>query len=233
MSVTIPPGQVIALVGRSGGGKTTLASLLMRFYDIDNGAILLDGQDIRQLPLRSYRGLYGVVLQDPYLFDDTIEANLRCAAPLASTEELWASLERAQAAAFVRGFPDGLAHRCGEGGSQLSGGQRQRLAIARCMLLEPRFLILDEATSALDNETEGLVQQAWSGLFGGRTAFVIAHRLSTIRRADRIFVVDDGRLVEEGSFDQLMAKQGLFHHLYDMATSGQSHGAKIQQAGFA
>ncbi len=217
LTATFPPGQRIALVGRSGGGKTTLTSLLVRFYDPTEGELLLDGHDVRDLPLRGYRALFGVVLQDPFLFDDTIEGNLHAAAPLATEEELWDCLEKAQAADFVRAFPDGLKHRCGEGGGQLSGGQRQRLAIARCMLLHPRFLILDEATSALDNETESYIQKALDALFQNRTAFIIAHRLSTIRKADRILVIDDGRVVEDGTYEQLMAREGLFHHLQSLS----------------
>ena len=232
MSFTIKPGQMVALVGRSGGGKTTISNLMLRFYDPQEGGIFLDGHNIKTLPLREYRALYGVVLQDPFLFDDTIEMNLRCASPLASEEELWAALDRAQAG-FVREFPNKLQHRCGEGGGQLSGGQRQRLAIARCMLLQPKFLILDEATSALDNETESYIQKALENLFENRTAFIIAHRLSTIRQADRVLVFDEGQLVEQGTFKELMAAKGLFHRLHNIATSSSSEDLKIEEAGFA
>jgi ABC-type multidrug transport system fused ATPase/permease subunit len=233
LTVTIPPGQTVALVGRSGGGKTTFINLLLRFYDPASGRLMLDGQDVRQLPLRPYRALFGVVLQDPYLFDDTIERNLRYAAPLASDEELWEALDKAQAADFVRAFPMGIQHRCGESGASLSGGQKQRLAIARCMLMQPRFLIFDEATSALDNETEHHVQKAMDSLFAGRTAFIIAHRLSTIRRADRVLVLDDGRLVEDGTYQQLIARGGIFARLHAIATGGAETGTKLDHAGFA
>jgi len=229
----IPPGQTVALVGRSGAGKTTIANLLLRFFDPDAGAILLDGRDIRDLPLREYRSLYGIVLQDPFLFDDTIVNNLRCARHDASEAEITEALAKACALDFVREFPDGLNHRVGEGGAQLSGGQRQRIAIARCMLLKSRFVILDESTSALDNETERSIQHSIEALFEGRTVFVIAHRLSTIRKADRILVFDAGRLVEDGSFDDLMAAGKMFHRFYSIATSSSSKSLKIEEAGFA
>ncbi len=228
-----PPGQVVALVGRSGGGKTTLTNLMLRFYDVDAGAITLDGGDIRELPLREYRALFGVVLQDPFLFDDTIEMNLRCARPDANADEIIEALERAQAMDFVREFPDGLNHRVGEGGAQLSGGQRQRLSIARCMLLQPKFLILDEATSALDNETERSIQRALEELFRDRTAFVIAHRLSTVRRADRILVIEDGGVVEDGNFQELLELGGSFARLHSIATSTSTRSLKLEEAGFA
>ncbi len=233
LDLTIRPGQKIALVGRSGSGKTTITNLLMRFYDPDTGRITLDGTDIRLLPLRDYRAQFGVVLQDPYLFNDTVAANLRVVKPGASDATLWEALERACAADFVRQFPEGIDHEIGEAGSRLSGGQRQRLAIARCMLLEARLLVLDEATSALDNETEALVQRAMEALFVDRTAIIIAHRLSTIRKADRILVLDEGQLVEEGSFEELLAMNGLFHRLYTIATSSSLHRIKMDEAGFA
>ena len=232
VSFSVAPGEVVALVGRSGGGKTTIANLLMRFYDPDSGAVSLDGHDLRDLPLRPYRALFGVVMQDPFLFDDSIEGNLRCAGPDVSEEHLWQALEKAQAADFVREFPAGIKHRVGEAGGQLSGGQRQRIAIARCMLMNPRFLILDEATSALDSETELDVARALDVLFEGRTAFIIAHRLSTIRRADRILVIENGRIAEDGTFDQLMAKGGVFHRLHNIAMSAGDHDARLGKAAF-
>jgi len=218
MNLTVPPGQNVALVGRSGGGKTTLANLLMRFYDPKEGRILLDGSDIRNLPVREYRKLFGIVMQDSYLFDDTIAANLRYAKPGATDEELKQVLTKAYAVDFVNQFPEGLNHRVGEAGGQLSGGQRQRLAIARCMLMNPSFLILDEATAALDTESELYIQQALEELFKGRTSFVIAHRLSTVRDADRILVIDDGEIVEDGTFDALLQQKKLFYHLYTLST---------------
>ena len=233
LSFSVEPGQTVALVGRSGGGKTTIANLLMRFYDSDSGGVYLDDTNVRDLPLRPYRALFGVVLQDPFLFDDTIAANLLCAKPDATDDELAAALDKARALEFVRDFPAGINQKVGEGGGQLSGGQRQRVAIARCMLLQPRFLLLDEATSSLDNEAESYIQHSFDALFEGRTVFIIAHRLSTIRRADRILVVDSGRIVEDGTFEQLIAREGLFRHLYSIATSTSSHKLKIEEAGFA
>jgi ABC-type multidrug transport system fused ATPase/permease subunit len=232
-SVTIPPGQVVALIGRSGSGKTTLTSLLMRFYDPAHGSIRLDGTDIRDLPLRPYRSLFSVVLQDPYLFNTSIAANLRYIRKDLTEAEIIAVLEQAKAWEFVKQFPDTIYHRVGEGGTQLSGGQRQRLAIARSMIMPSRFVILDEATSALDNESESTVQQSMETLFSGRTVFIIAHRLATIRHASRILVMDNGRLVEDGTFEDLLAQGGVFHRLYTIATSTSTRRIKIKEAGFA
>jgi len=216
LNLTLPAGQTIALVGRSGSGKTTVNHLLLRFYDPDCGQILLDGTDIRELPLRLYRSLFGVVLQEPYLFNETIADNLRYAAPEANDEQLILALQQAQAWEFVGKFPDRLNHRVGEGGTGLSGGQRQRLAIARCMLLDSRFVILDEPTSALDLESEKAVQVASANLFRGRTVLIIAHRLSTLRNADRVVVLRDGAVAEQGSHAELLAKQGEFYRLAQM-----------------
>jgi subfamily B ATP-binding cassette protein MsbA len=232
VSITVEPGQTVALVGRSGSGKTTLLNLLMRFYDPDAGAVQLDGHDIRDLPLRAYRSLFGVVLQDPYLFNTSIAANLRYGRPDATDPELVDCLKRAAAWSFVESFPDRLHQRVGEGGGQISGGQRQRLAIARCMLMNRRFVLLDEATSALDPESEVEVQTALRELFKGRTSFIIAHRLSTIRHADRILVMDDGRLAEEGNYDDLLARGGIFQRLHRIATSGNLRTERLEEAGF-
>ncbi len=231
--VTIPQGQTVALVGRSGSGKTTLTNLLMRFYDPAAGEVRLDGIDIRDLPLRPYRAQYGVVLQDPYLFNTSIAVNLRYAKPDISEAGMIDVLRKANAWDFVSQFPDTIHHRVGEAGAQLSGGQRQRLAIARCMLLPSRFVILDEATSALDVESEMGVQSSFESLFQGRTVFVIAHRLSTIRHASRILVMDKGRLVEDGTFEELLARGGLFKRLHTIATSTSTRHLKMEEAGFA
>jgi ABC-type multidrug transport system fused ATPase/permease subunit len=219
INLKVPPGQRVALVGRSGSGKTTLTNLLLRFYDPNEGQILLDGVDIRDFPVRKYRSLYGFVLQDPFLFNDTLAGNLRCARPEATEQELCEALEKACALEFVNQFPEKIHHRVGDGGGGLSGGQRQRIAIARCLLLHSRFVILDEATSALDNESEQRVQQGFEALFEGRTVFLIAHRLNTLRRMDRILVLDGGRIVEDGTFDELLARDGLFSYLYQIAVS--------------
>ncbi len=232
MNLAIPAGKTTALVGRSGSGKSTLANLMMRFYDPLNGAVLLDGHDIRDLPLREYRALFGVVLQDPFLFDTTIEDNMRAVRPDVSEAELIEVLRQAGAWTFIEAFPEKLRHRVGEGGSQLSGGQRQRLALARCLLTRSRVVILDEATSALDAESERLVQQGLDVLCRDRTVVVIAHRLSTIRHADRIVVMDQGQAVEQGTFDELLALGGHFAHLHAIATSTSTQRIKIEEAGF-
>ncbi|MFZ4397266.1 MAG: ABC transporter ATP-binding protein [Kiritimatiellia bacterium] len=233
MNLAISAGKTTALVGRSGSGKSTLANLMMRFYDPVNGAVLLDGHDIRDLPLREYRALFGVVLQDPFLFDTTIEDNMRAVRPDVSEAELIEVLRQAGAWAFVEAFPAKLRHRVGEGGSQLSGGQRQRLALARCLLTRSRVVILDEATSALDAESERLVQQGFEALCRDRTVVVIAHRLSTIRHADRIVVMDQGQAVEQGTFDELLAMGGHFARLHAIATSTSTKRIKMEEAGFA
>lgn len=233
LTLSIPEGRTVALVGRSGSGKSTLASLLLRFYDPSAGVILLDGHDIRALPLREYRAQFGVVLQDPFLFDTTIEANLRAVRPEAGEAELRDVLRRAGAWEFVEGLPGRLQYRVGEGGGLLSGGQRQRLALARCLLARSRIVILDEATSALDAETEQIVQQGVEALCRGRTVIVIAHRLSTIRRADNIVVLDQGRVVEQGTFEGLLERDGHFARLHAIATSTSSQERKFAEAGFA
>jgi ABC-type multidrug transport system fused ATPase/permease subunit len=221
VSVQVLAGQSVALVGPSGGGKTTLTNLLIRFYDPNAGAITLDGHDIRALPLTAYRALFGVVLQDPFLFNDSILNNLLAVKVDATEAELRAALERAQAWEFVAALKDGWHFSVGENGSQLSGGQRQRIALARCFLTDPRIMILDEATSALDNQSEALVQQALSEIMRGRTVFVIAHRLSTVRNVDRILVLQDGRIVQDGTYDALRQVPGLFRdlHLASLAAS--------------
>jgi len=216
LSIPIPAGENVAMVGRSGSGKTTVTNLLLRFYDPDAGQILLDGVDIRELPLREYRSLFGVVLQEPYLFNETIADNMRYAAPEATDEQIIEALKQAQAWEFVEKFPERLAHRVGEGGTGLSGGQRQRLAIARCMLLDSRFVILDEPTSALDLESEKAVQKASENLFRDRTVLIIAHRLSTLRNADRVIVLRDGGVAEMGSHAELIAQKGEFYRLVQM-----------------
>ena len=219
LDLTFPPGQNVALVGPSGGGKTTLANLLLRFHDPERGRISLDGHDIRDLPIKPYRALFGVVLQDPYLFNTSIAANLRYAAPEANEAQLVEALRLARAWSFVEQLPGRLDYVVGEGGSQLSGGQRQRIAIARCLLLRSRFVILDEPTSALHVEAEKAVQDAFESLFVNRTTFIIAHRLSTIRHADRILVLQGGRVVQDGTYDQLTSTPGLFQQMQRLATA--------------
>lgn len=233
VSFDIPPAHSVALVGRSGAGKSTIANLLMRFYDPNQGQIRIDGVDVREYPLRDLRARFGVVLQEPFLFDDTVESNLRCVKPEATHDEIRNALRRACALEFVERLPNGLRQQVGERGGQLSGGQRQRIAIARAFLLDPDILVLDEATSALDNESEALVQQALDELFKGRTSFVVAHRLSTIRHVDTILVFEEGNLIEQGSYDELLKREGTFHRLHTIATSTSLRRIKLEEGGFA
>ena len=209
------PGEVVALVGPSGAGKSTLVTLIPRFYDPTVGAILLDGIDLRELNTRALRSHIGIVPQETLLFSGPIAENIRYGRPEASDAEVIAAAESANAHPFIQEFPDGYATLVGERGIKLSGGQRQRVAIARALLKDPRILILDEATSSLDSESESLVQAALDRLMQGRTTFVIAHRLSTVLGADRIVVLDRGRIVQSGSHDQLVAAPGLYRELYE------------------
>lgn len=211
----IRKGEMVAVVGYSGQGKTTLAKLVPRLYDVNDGAITIDGTDIRQATIRSLRDQIGIVTQDTVLFDDTVAANIAAGSPDASRDDIQRAAEAANAAGFIGELPQGYDTPLGEGGSRLSGGQRQRLAIARALLKDPAILILDEATSSLDSESEQAIQQAIETFVVGRTTLVIAHRLSTIRRADRIVVLDSGRIVEQGSHDELIANpESIYGRLY-------------------
>ena len=208
------PGQVIALVGSSGAGKSTIAQLVSRLYDVDAGAVRLAGVDVRDLSAAAIRDAVGMVTQDGHLFHDSIRGNLLFARPGATEEEVWDALERARLADLVRALPDGLATVVGERGYRLSGGERQRLTIARLLLKRPRVVVLDEATAALDSTSEAAVQAALTEVLAGRTALVIAHRLSTIRTADLILVVEDGQIVERGTHAELLAAGGRYEELY-------------------
>jgi subfamily B ATP-binding cassette protein MsbA len=216
VSFTIPRGRVVALVGPSGAGKTTLADLLPRFHDPTEGRILLDGVPLTRLRRRSLRALMGVVSQDTVLLNNTVFANIAYGSPGATREQVEAAAEAANAATFIRQLPQGLDTVLGERGTRLSGGQRQRIAIARALLRDPPILILDEATSALDTESERLVQQAIDRLMRERTVLVIAHRLATVRDADEIVVLDEGRVVQRGTHDELYRAGGLYRRLHDL-----------------
>ena len=209
----VAPGEKVALVGPSGSGKTTMVSLLPRLYDVTSGRILIDGVDVRDYKLRTLRRAIGIVQQDSFLFSGTVRENIAYGRAKATDEEVINAAEAANAHDFIMGLPENYQSRLGERGVNLSGGQRQRISIARAILKNPKILILDEATSALDSESESLVQQALDRLVVGRTCLIIAHRLSTVRNADRIMVMQSGKIVETGSHDQLLGTGGLYARL--------------------
>jgi ATP-binding cassette, subfamily B, multidrug efflux pump len=216
VSFRISPGQTFAIVGHTGAGKTTLISLLLRFYDIQRGQILLDGVDIRLLDLQDLRRHFGIVLQDPFLFSGTIESNIRLGTPGITREDVERAIDKIGLADFVHCLPEGITTSVNERGSTLSVGQRQLINFARALAHNPRFLILDEATSSVDTKTELLIREALDKLLTGRTALVIAHRLSTIQYADRILVFHKGRLREQGAHQELLAQRGIYYRLYQL-----------------
>ncbi|MDH4449865.1 MAG: ABC transporter ATP-binding protein [Rhodoferax sp.] len=214
ISLHIAPGEMVGLVGHSGSGKSTLVNLICRFYDVSEGAILVDGVDIRSYAIADYRQNIGLVLQEPFLFFGTIADNIAYGKPHATRAEIIAAARAAHAHEFILRLPQGYDSMVGERGQGLSGGERQRISIARALLIDPRILILDEATSSVDSETEKEIQKALENLVQGRTTIAIAHRLSTLHRADRLVVLDRGRVVEEGTHDALMAREGAYYNLY-------------------
>ena len=216
INLRVEPNQLVALIGPTGSGKTSLVNLIPRFYDVTEGSVLVDGVDVREMDLVPLRRQIGIVLQTSLLFSDTIKANIAYGRPEATMEEVIAAAKAAQAHEFIEGFTHGYDTIVGERGVTLSGGQRQRVAIARALLMNPRILILDDSTSSVDTQTEKLIQAALDTLMEGRTTFVIAHRLSTVRRADMILVMDQGQIVERGTHDELLARGGLYKEIHDL-----------------
>jgi ABC-type multidrug transport system fused ATPase/permease subunit len=215
VDLVIEPGETVALVGPTGAGKTSIANLVARFYDVTEGAVLIDGTDVRDVTAESLHRQMGLVPQDPFLFSGAVADNIRFGRPEASEEEMVAAAKLANADDFIRNLPEGYETRILEGGVNLSVGQRQLVCIARAVLVDPRILILDEATSSVDTITEALIQGALERLLRGRTAIIIAHRLSTVRNADRIYVVDGGQIVEQGDHESLLVQGGLYRDLYE------------------
>jgi ATP-binding cassette subfamily B protein len=218
ITIEVPAGETTAFVGATGSGKTTLAKLLLRFYDVDAGHITIDGYDVRHLRIHDLRRAIGLVSQDVFLFHGTVRENIAYGRPDATDVEICAAAETAEAHDFVMSLPDGYDTLVGERGQKLSGGQRQRISIARAVLVDPPILMLDEATSAVDNETEAAIQRSLARISIDRTTLVIAHRLSTIRHADRIYVIDRGRVVEDGTHEDLLALGGIYRNLWDVQT---------------
>ncbi len=233
VSFRVEPGQTIAIVGHTGAGKTTLISLLLRFYDVQRGQILLDGKDIRLIELQDLRRQFGIVLQDPFLFTGTIETNIRLGTPGIDRATVESAVEEIGLGEFIRSLPEGVGASVNERGSTLSVGQRQLINFARAMAHNPRFLILDEATSSVDTKTELLIREALNRLLSGRTALVIAHRLSTIQHADRILVFHKGRLREQGAHQELLAQRGIYYRLYQLQYKEQELHLPIEANGSA
>jgi ATP-binding cassette subfamily B protein len=225
-NVVVPGGSVIALVGRSGAGKTTVTDLVARFHDPTKGRIVVNGMDIRDFKLRTYRDLLAIVQQEVFLFDGSVRDNIAYGRHSATDAEVEDAARRANAHEFIERLPEQYETWIGERGVKLSGGQQQRLAIARAIVARPQILILDEATSNLDTESEQLIQASMASLLAGRTTFVIAHRLSTVRRADLILLMEEGRVMERGNHEELMAARGVYHEM--VMRQMESHGEPVE-----
>ncbi len=221
VSFRVEPGQTVAIVGHTGAGKTTIIQLLLRFYEIQRGQILLDGTDIRELSLHELRRQFGIVLQDPFLFSGTLETNVRLGTPTVDRAAVESALREVGLGPFLDSLPEGLDTQVSERGSTFSVGQRQLVSFARALAHNPRFLILDEATSSVDTRTEFMIREALNRLLTGRTAIVIAHRLSTIQHADRILVFHKSRLREQGTHQELLAQRGIYYRLYQLQYKDQ------------
>ena len=221
VSFTIEPGETVAIVGHTGAGKTTIISLLMRFYDVQKGAIKIDGVDVKEMDLAELRRRYGVVLQDPFLFTGTVEGNIRLGTKAITDEDVEKAAEDVNLADFIRALPQGFKEEVRERGSTLSTGQKQLISFARALAHDPKILILDEATSSVDTETEMRVRDALNRMVEGRTSVVIAHRLSTIQRADKIIVMHKGQVREVGTHQQLLAQHGIYYKLYQLQYKDQ------------
>jgi len=221
VSFTIEPGETVAIVGHTGAGKTTIISLLMRFYDVQRGAVRIDGVDVREMDLNALRRRYGVVLQDPFLFSGTVEQNIRLGSAWIEDEAVERAAEEVNIADFIRSLPGGFKESVRERGSTLSTGQKQLISFARALAHDPKILILDEATSSVDTETEFRVREALTRMVEGRTSIVIAHRLSTVQRADKILVMHKGKLREMGTHQQLLANRGIYWKLYQLQYKDQ------------
>jgi ATP-binding cassette subfamily B protein len=223
------PGQVVALIGPTGSGKSTVTNLIPRFYNVTAGRILVDGHNIQDVTVHSLRRQIGIVLQDPFLFSQTIQENIAYGRSDASDDDVIVAAKAARAHDFITSFPEGYDTRVGERGVTLSGGQKQRVAIARALLADPRILILDDSTSSVDTETEHLIQQALAELMRGRTTFVIAQRLLTLKSADCILVLDKGEIVERGTHDELLQHNGLYRQIYDLQLRDQEEFVALQE----